>query len=594
MSEPAHNPERATAQALRERAEEQVRKLTLADPTPYTPADALLLLHELQIHRVELELQNEELRNARNALEAALARYTELFDFAPLAYLTVGREGIIKQANQACATLLENAKLTLQGLHIQRFLAPKDRTRFNTFLLELQPGEPASSEEFELILPNNSTKLTKIDGHCHTQEAGCHLMLSDISQQRLMEQQRTELQLQLQQAKNMESIGRLAGGVAHDFNNTLQTIVLNIELAREMLPPGSPLEEGLHDVNLVAKRSSHLIAQLVTFARKQSIRPRTIDLNKTLAELSRVMQRLIGEDIALVWAPHAETLTVNMDPAQVDCVMTNLCLNARDAIHEAQRQSRAAGPPPVPGRITVETRKRWIDASETHEGAPAREYVEITVKDNGCGMDAETREKIFEPFFTTKANGQGTGLGLATVHGIVHQNKGRLHVESEPGIGTTLTISLPVHAIQTPEKVIQPERHTASAVSECLLIVEDEPSILASTTRYLRHLGYEVHAADSPRKAIEIAGREGPRLHLLLTDVIMPEMNGAELTAHIRTLCPDIKCLYMSGYSAEILGEKGVLKKDLNLVEKPFDCNTLANKIRETLNQAKLKGQPQG
>lgn len=584
MKEDSPAPRQDASKKLRDRAERALRELASQEQAAYTPADALLLLHELQIHRVELEMQNEELLSTRDALEKALARYTELYEHAPSAYLTIGREGAIRQANPASVRLLNKERDKLQGMHIQHFLAQADRTRFNSFILGLQPGEPVQSCEMELTLEDNSRRLVKIDGHCHSLDAGCHLILSDLTEHRRLERQQEQLQARIQQAQRLESVGRLAGGVAHDFNNMLQAIVLNIELTRDQLPEDSPLRDNLTDINDVARRSAHLIEQLITFARRQAITPKVIDLNDTIPRILKMLQRLLGEDVDLQWNPAREAMTVHMDPAQTDCIMANLCLNARDAIHEAQRLARKQGMAPGSGRIDLLTKRVRIDATGAEEGLPPGEYVVIRVKDNGCGMNAETKEKIFEPFFTTKAEGEGTGLGLATVHGIVHQNKGTITVTSQLGEGTTVDIWLPACAAPAPIKTAVETASSPRGRQECVLIVEDEPAILASTSRYLKYQGYTVHTAGTPREALEFASKQGETIDLLLTDVIMPEMNGAELCAKIMELRPSITCLFMSGYSADILGSQGVLRKHTHFIPKPFTCDMLATKIREVLD----------
>jgi len=383
-----------------------------------------------------------------------------------------------------------------------------------------------------------------------------------------------KLETQLNQARKMESVGRLAGGVAHDFNNMLGVILGYTELAMERVEPDDPLHANLEKIQGAAQRSAELTRQLLAFARKQTVSPKVVDLNDTIENMLKLLLRLIGEDIDLAWQPDKEVWPVKIDPAQVDQILTNLCVNARDAITDL-------------GKITIETGNTVIDEDycRVHAGFVPGEYAMLAVSDNGCGMDQETQSHLFEPFFTTKAMGKGTGLGLATVYGVVKQNNGLVSFYSEPGQGTTFKIYLPRHlakAVPLPEK--GPDT-PGDRGHETVLLVEDEPTILEMTTEMLERLGYTVLAAATPGEAICLAHEHPGRIDLLLTDVVMPEMNGRDLAKNLLSIYPDIRRLFMSGYTANVIAHHGVLDEGVNFIQKPFTRHGLAAKIREALNE---------
>ena len=394
----------------------------------------------------------------------------------------------------------------------------------------------------------------------------------DITDQRQAEAARTQLQGQLIQAQKMESMGRLAGGVAHDFNNMLQAIMGHAELALDQLSPDSPLQEDLREIQAAAQRSSDLTRQLLAFARKQSVVPKVLDLNATVEGMLKMLRRLIGEDIDLAWVPGPSLWPIKMDPSQVDQILANLCVNARDAIQGV-------------GKVTIETWTETFDVAycSNHPGAVPGDYVRLSVFDTGCGMDKETLANIFEPFFTTKGPGEGTGLGLATVYGAVKQNNGNVFVESELGKGTVFHIFLPRHrdAVPTPEGSLS--EPALARGKGTILLVEDEQSILKIATAMLEKLGYRVLPASTPGEAIELAKTHARGIDLLMTDVVMPEMNGRDLTNMIVFLCPGIKRLFMSGYTADVIAHHGVLDEGVCFLQKPFTIRDLAAKVGEAL-----------
>lgn len=384
------------------------------------------------------------------------------------------------------------------------------------------------------------------------------------------------LAAQFQHAQKMEAVGLLAGGVAHDYNNMLTVILGYAELAQRKVDPAQSLHADLEEIIKAGKRSTGITRQLLTFARKQTITPVVLDLNKAVTNMLNMLRRLIGEGIDLVWLPGKEHALVKMDPVQVDQMLANLCLNARDAIADV-------------GKITIETGSVVFDESycADHVGFVAGEYVLLAVSDNGCGMDKDTQDQIFEPFFTSKAVGQGTGLGLSMVYGIVKQNHGFINVYSEPGKGTTFRIYLSQcadHAVDAQgEKVVE----TPLCQGETVLLVEDEPALLKMSKMMLQKIGYRVLAAGTPGEAIGLAKKHAGEIHLLLTDVVMPGMNGKDLAERLHALRPDMKILFMSGYSVNMITGQGALDESVNFIEKPFSMKDLGVKVAEALTNTR-------
>ena len=380
------------------------------------------------------------------------------------------------------------------------------------------------------------------------------------------------LEEQYLQAQRMESVGRLTGGVAHDFNNFLGVILGYSEMAMQHTDPSQPMHAFLEKITEAATRSTDIVRQLLAFSRKQAIEPRDLDLNQTVAGLLKMLRRLIGEDIALTWIPSDHPLPVLMDPTQVDQILANLCVNARDAIDGN-------------GAITLET--DLVEFDETYCGSHAGflpgVYVVLAVSDNGCGIPQDILDKIFEPFFTTKG-ALGTGLGLATVYGIVRQNNGFINVYSEPGLGATFKIYLPMHASTDSPKQEPLAVKQQQGRGETILLVEDSPEILEMSQAMLENLGYTVLPANSPVEALQrAAGHPGP-IDLMLTDVIMPEMNGKELSRRIHELHPTLQVMYMSGYTANVIAHHGVLDEGIHFLQKPFSIQSLSLKVKEALD----------
>ncbi|MBF0111944.1 MAG: dephospho-CoA kinase [Desulfamplus sp.] len=407
-----------------------------------------------------------------------------------------------------------------------------------------------------------------------------HSVNKMLKARKIAEEEREKLQGQLIQAQKMDSIGRLAGGVAHDFNNMLSVIIGYSEIATLQIDADHPLYKPLTQIHNAAERSANLTRQLLAFARKQNITPKILDLNRTVEGMLKMLRRIIGEDIELIWLPDDNLWQVKIDPSQIDQIMANLCVNARDAISSGG------------GKIIIETRNTLFDEKycSLHPYFVEGEYASIVVSDDGCGMDKETILNIFEPFFTTKEFGEGTGLGLATVYGIVKQNSGFINVYSEQNRGSSFTIYLPRHATQSDE-IAKSEaiQINSSSKGETILVVDDESTILDIAKEILESYGYKVLTAVAPMEAIQISKEYDGEIHLLISDVIMPQMNGRELADRVIVSRPSIKLLFMSGYTASVIAHRGVLDDGVQFIQKPFSMNALTIKVREILDQGLSK-----
>ncbi len=396
---------------------------------------------------------------------------------------------------------------------------------------------------------------------------------TDITARKRSEEEKAKLEAKLLQSQKLETIGQLAGGVAHDFNNMLGVILGYTELALSQVPPEASLHADLEEIHKAAERSAVLTRQLLGFARKQTIVPKVLDLNKTVDGLLEMLRHLIGENIVVDWRPGADLGPVKLDPSQIEQILVNLCVNSRDAISGD-------------GCIRLSTEPVTLDkaACAGHEGAYPGDYVKLGVGDNGCGMDKEMLKHIFEPFFTTKDLSLGAGLGLPTVHGIVHQNNGFLEVVSEPGRGTDVWIYLPQHGPRTRAKAENGDGLDFAPVQETVLLVEDDASLLLMTKNMLTRRGYRVLPTGSPTEAVQLAAEHPGGIHMLMTDVIMPEMGGGDLARKIREIQPGLKCLFMSGHTEETLAQRGVLVPGSHFIQKPFSMKELVNRVVETLS----------
>ncbi len=397
-------------------------------------------------------------------------------------------------------------------------------------------------------------------------------IVSFVEVGRDMTAQRT-LEERLAQAEKMEAVGRLAGGIAHDFNNLLTGILGYSQILAEEVEPDDPRRHDIAEIERAALRAAALVRQLLAFGRRQVLQPRIVDPNEVIRGVRAMLVRIIGEEVVVADNLDEGVGSVRVDPGQLEQVVLNLVVNARDAM-------------PRGGTVTIETASVDLDEAyaEEHPEVTAGPYVMVAVRDTGVGMDAATRERIFDPFFTTKDPGKGTGLGLATVHGIVHQSGGHIWVYSEPGLGTTFKVYFPrVDGAMAPEEPVSPSSPPALG-RETILLVEDEPSVRSLVERTLSRAGYTVVTAPGPREALAAAAQMGDTIDLLITDVVMPDMRGPQLATQIRRGRPGLRTLFMSGYSDDSLANGGLVDPGLVLMEKPFSPDALALRVREILD----------
>jgi|GEM_PF-3442914 len=442
-------------------------------------------------------------------------------------------------------------------------------------LLAMQ-GEQAHIDDMLVVRPDHTECHLEIFGAPVFNEQGEQwaslVSFLDITNRKLTEAEHKDLKEQFRQSQKIEAIGRLAGGVAHDFNNMLQVILGRTELLLRSTKLETKQSDSLKEISKAAQRSADLTRQLLAFARKQTIAPTLLNLDDAIHNTLSMLRRLIGEDIELCWEASEEPWSVKMDPSQLTQILTNLTINSQDAIQGG-------------GRITIETGKAEFDDAycRVHAGFLPGEYVLLSVSDNGCGMDKETCSHIFEPFFSTKPADQHSGLGLSTLYGIVRQNDGFVNVYSEVAQGTTFRIYLPRHTAGDASGAPPPKQAESPTGRETVLLVEDEEALLALAKEQLEELGYKVLASTDPENALRIAEGYGEEIHLLLTDSVMPKMSGLELSKSVAALRPQIESLFMSGYPANVIAHRGILDENIHFLQKPFSQETLATKIREVL-----------
>jgi PAS domain S-box-containing protein len=507
-------------------------------------------------------------------------RFRAIYDRVSIGIAEISLEHRFRCANPTYCRWLGYSEQELIGKHLRDITHPKDQET-NLHLQDRLASGAIDHYEME-------KRLVCKDGHVFDGLISASLVrdatgqpayvlgaLVDITERNRADEERDRLQAQLMQASKMESVGRLAGGIAHDFNNMLLVILGRTEVVLDQVDPATPLHEDLLEIQKAALRSADLTRQLLAFARKQIVAPQVLDLDATVEGTLKMLRRLIGEDIDLLWRPRAGQWRVKIDPAQLDQVMANLCVNARDSIDGV-------------GRVTIETDTVMLDDAycSMHAGFVPGEFVVLAVSDDGRGMDKEIQRRIFEPFFTTKALGQGTGLGLSTVYGIVKQNDGFINVYSEPGHGSTFRIYLPRCGSETADSGRVSAAYTPEGRGETVLLVEDEVPILTVAAAMLRRLGYTVLAANTASEAIRLCETHDGKIHLLLTDVVMGDMNGRDLAARLSSIRPDLRRLFMSGYTATVIAHRGVLEEGVDFIQKPFSMHDLAAKVGAALDRS--------
>jgi len=685
----AGDPEKSAA--LRRQATERLSRKTTSVRVPDSNAETERLLHELQVHQIELEMQNEELERSHAAVDSLLQHYTELFDFAPIGYVRLTEDGMIREVNLAAAKLIGLERARLTGARFRQFIAPMAHAAFDSFLTELSREEVSHSCDVTLLresLPPATVMLSatrfssdgqslvaitdmtesrradealrlrdramqavtqgilitdpnrldnpivyaspgfeRLTGYRAADVLGrnCRFLqgpetvanqvlqvreairaqrackveiinyrcdgspfwnelsitpvhdglgkvvnfvgvLSDVTQRRALEEQHRESQ-------KMEGIGRLAGGLAHDFNNLLTVSNGYCDLLLEDLMPVGQHRMMFDQIRKSGDRAAGLTRQLLAFSRNQLLLPQSLQLNKLVAELDKLLKPLIGEDIDIVTVLAPDLRPVWADPGQIEQILMNLALNARDAM-------------PQGGRLTLETKS--VARDQTGANEPPDEhptlFVCLTVTDSGFGMSPEVQARVFEPFFTTKGPGKGTGLGLATVYGIVKQSGGHIEVHSEVGVGTTFKLYLPTTSQSGTYVASQSETTAMAPGTELILLVEDEPALLELNRRILTGCGYTVLAASDGDEAARIADLNLEQIDLLVTDAVMPGISGSQLAELLRARHPRLRVLLVSGYTDDEVVRHGLLHGQVDLLQKPYSPAVFARKVRDTLD----------
>ena len=518
---------------------------------------------------IERELREAKGRAAKRETDVRLAK---LVEHAPIGIFRSTRAGKVLSVNAALVRMLGYATAA-EVLHLDMardvYADPAERQR----LLDEHPYTDREYDEMDATWKRKDGTPVHVEllGRAVRNAAGTiesyETFVRDVTEQR-------RLQRDLVQAQKMEAVGRLAGGIAHDFNNLLTAILGSAELALDTLPAGAPEREEVDEVRKAALRAADLTRQLLAFSRQQVIAPKVLNPNDVVGGMDKMLRRLLGEDVELRAALASDLGAVKVDPSQLEQVVLNLAVNARDAM-------------PDGGTLTIETQNIELDQRyvQGHLSAQPGPYVMLAVSDTGVGMDAGTQARIFEPFFTTKEKGRGTGLGLATVYGIVKQSGGWIWVYSEPGHGTTFKVYFPRVAEVAAPATTSPAPPASVRGSETILVVEDDETIRNLVLKVLKGNGYTVLVAANGDEAERVAGQHHGRIHLLITDVVLPGLSGPEVARRLVTTRTDTRVLYLSGYTNDAVLRRGVLEAGVAFLQKPFTPGVLGRKIREVLDQ---------
>lgn len=454
---------------------------------------------------------------------------------------------------------------------VYRLIDPDDISAVESWIMACMSGENPSDMEFGVNQPDGTHRIFRGRGELVRGEGGQPIRMAgtcqDVTELKRAEEERAQMEAQLHQAQKMDSIGHLAGGIAHDFNNMLAVINGYSQLMLNELEPNDPMRENLKEIHKAGRRASGLTKQLLAFSRRQVLQPCSLDLNRLLTDMRPMLERIVKEDIQLEFALAERGAMVHADPHQVEQVIMNLVVNARDAMPDA-------------GKLLIKTAHVELQSTPYPEQAPAGRYVMLAVKDTGTGMDQQTKGRIFEPFFTTKAAGEGTGLGLSMVHGVVAQSGGYIEVQSEKGKGSTFEIYLPAVAQEGNGEEL-PSPSVSLAGNETVLVVEDQGSVRKYAAKALKKYGYRVISVESGEAALKLC--EQAPVDLVVTDVVMPNLSGRELADRLEVLKPGIKVLFMSGYAGSVIERQGILQEGVKFIQKPFEPEELASKVRAAL-----------
>lgn len=551
---------------------------------PFEPEEVLARVRiHLQLTRIEsLAIEVEEHKKSEQAL---LETQAQLKRAQRLAHLGSWRwhiqEDRLEWSDEMFSIFgIDPATFTGSLVDIiHNSIHPDDRPIVDRANLSVsQSGAPAA-KEYRIVHPDGTIRHVRAEpGELVLDPSGAPLHLSgialDITQQKIDEEDRIQIESRLADSRKLESLGRLAGGVAHDFNNMLGVIMGHADIALRQGPACPRIVEDLQAILKAARRSAELTRQLLTFARRDTVSPRTLRLDESIAGIVDLLRRVLGERIELNWTPGAGLSKIRIDPSQLEQILTNICLNARDAIADA-------------GSISIET--SILPPTETPSAdpreSPQASHTAISIADTGCGMDEETLSRVFDPFFTTKPHGKATGLGLSTVLGAVQQNGGRIEASSKPGLGSTFRIVFPCCQEELSPAPVPTASHTGDHAASTILLVEDNPDVLAMTRKILELQHFTVLATSNPWEALDLVRSHKESIRLLLTDVIMPGINGRQLVAQAEQEVPGLRHIYCSGYPADIIANHGILTEGLDFIQKPFSIQDLLHKIREVLDR---------
>ncbi|MBN1534549.1 MAG: PAS domain S-box protein [Spirochaetes bacterium] len=535
-------------------------------------------MEELEATNEEFEAMNEELQMSHRHLESSERRYRDMLENVPVGIYQTSPDGRFLTVNPEMARILgydsPEELLKLHNIATDIYADPEIRTRFTDMI---EKNQEIKDFETRFRKKNGDIIWVCINARVRRDETGRVInydgYIRDITQHKAASEEQERLERQLQQAQKMEAVGRLAGGIAHDFNNLLTAIIGNAELSLMIAAEAGHEAEYIRDILATANRAAELTRQLLAFSRKQVIKPVAVNLNDLLARMERMLRRIIGEDIAISINGDPGLSPIEADPTQIEQLVVNLVVNARDAM-------------PRGGILEISTGTAVItEGSSAKAGPSPGSYMTISFRDSGSGMEKEIIDHIFEPFFTTKGD-MGTGLGLSMVYGVVKQYRGYITVTSEVNKGSTFTVYLPrieARVSEGPREIQEPPPEVRDFSGTMILVVEDEEAVRRIAVKALTQRGFRVVAASDGRAAIEMCERYGGDIHLMLTDVILPGMNGAELARRITGICPGIRVLFMSGYTGQTIGEQGLIGDGDNFLPKPFLPSDLVKKIEEVL-----------